>query len=206
MCCSASLRARRSRTAKASCGYAAEIDRPPDEFDRHLRAAAHHASSPSIDSCGRSASFSSVPSSRTKSARSARRDWRRPPDEGGEAVVDGRRSSHLADHQSFHRGIGEAAHAVSFEHRAPPVAQVDREPGKGEEDDHHAHQRHRHGQPAGRHRGRRKLDRRVGNDRDGRHGGEMQAADREREEQRSRALSTSRRRPMQPDRKRRRRR
>jgi hypothetical protein len=56
--------------------------------------------------------------------------------------------------------------------------------GKGEQDDHEARQRNRHREPARRYRRRRKFNRRVGNDRDRGHSGEVQAADGEGEEQR----------------------
>ena len=55
----------------------------------------------------------------------------------------------VADQQTFDRGIGEAAHAVGLELRAPLIAHIESDAAEREQDDDEARERDRNGEPAG---------------------------------------------------------
>ncbi len=105
--------------------------------------------------------------------------------ERGEAVVDGDDHVVVADDQPFDRRVGEAAHAVGLELRAPPIPDIEREAGEGQHDDGEACERDCDREPARRQRRFRHFDGRVGDDRHRAHGGEMVAADGERQQHRA---------------------
>jgi hypothetical protein len=113
-------------------------------------------------------------------------------DETRKTVVDGNDGFAVADQKAFDGRIGKASHAVGFEFAAPAIAHLDGNASQGEEDDGKTRNGHRHRQPARVNCGGREFNSRVREDRDCAHGGEMEATDRDGQEQRAENL------PLQP--------
>jgi hypothetical protein len=116
----------------------------------------------------------------------------RRADQPRETLVHGDDGLAIADEEPLDRGVGEPPHPLDFELGVAAIAHLDGDAGQGEDDDDEARQRHRHREPAGGNRGRRELDARVRNDRDRGHRGEVERADRKREQQCAESL------PLQP--------
>ena len=164
---------------------AGEVDRAQDEFDRCPAA----VGAQQVDLDGR------VRTSQQFQARGflrkaphelgADQAGRRRSGESHEAVVDRDDRLAVADQEPFDRGVGQAPHPVVLEFAAPPVAHLDGDACQGEKNDHEARQGHRNRERARRHRGLRKVDRRIGDDRRRGHRGEMQAADRQGQQHRA---------------------
>ncbi len=66
--------------------------------------------------------------------------------------VDGDDRLAIANQQSFHRGVGEVAHAVDFELRASRIADVEHDARERQSDNDEARERHRDRKPGGRKR------------------------------------------------------
>ena len=99
-------------------------------------------------------------------------------DERREAVVHGDDGLAVANQEAFHCGVGQSAHALGLEIVAPTVAQFLGDAGERENDDDQACASHRNREPPGRQRRGGNFNGRIGQNRGGRHRGEMMAADR----------------------------
>ena len=117
MCCSASLRARRSRTAMASCGL------PPKSTGRRMSSTGDHravrAMQVALDRPGSAdpSSFRRVPSFGNERFERARRSSCRPaaPTSAAKLSLTVTIGLAIANQEPFDRGIGETAHPVDFE-------------------------------------------------------------------------------------------
>ena len=105
-----------------------------------------------------------------------------------QARIDRNNLVAVADQQTLGRRIGEAAHAIDFQFGAMAFADIERKTRASKQQDRQRRKRDAERKPAGRKRHFRNHDRRVGNDRNRAHGGEMMTTDRQREQHRADSL------------------
>ncbi len=145
MLLSASLRARRSRTAIGAMRLAAEIDDPLDDFDWYFRAVGVKQDRLRSSWFGRSNSFEAYVRVGKNIVRVSHRPGcrRRRPDESRKIVVDRNDRVAFANQQPLDCGVGKAAHPVGLKLLPPAIAHLDRDAAKRETNDDKACERHR---------------------------------------------------------------